>query len=129
MRLYAIFFKGIPLINDNVTERLQINLLTGFAIYELKPGQIRPLYLEPRLACISNLLNKKSITTGYVWQSQLHTKQQINAWRTIGPPSMRLVGPAENLPPTVRRISKTLPYTASPLAIAKQTYVAKRPYK
>jgi hypothetical protein len=36
------------------------------------------------------------------------------------------VGPAENLPPTVRRISKTLPYT---LAIAKQTYVAKRPYK
>ena len=39
------------------------------------------------------------------------------------------VGPAENLPPTVRRISKTLPYTASPLAIAKQTYVAKRPYK
>ena len=71
-RLYVIFFKGIPLIppiNDNVTERLQINLLTGFAIYELKPGQIRPFYLEPRLACISNLLTKKSITTGHVWQS------------------------------------------------------------
>jgi len=81
MRLYEIFFKGIPLIppiNDNVTERLQINLLTGFAIYELKPGQIRPLYLEPRLACISNLLNKKSITTGHVWQSHyIQNKQKM----------------------------------------------------
>jgi hypothetical protein len=53
-------------------------LLTGFAIYELKPGQIRPLYLEPRLACISNLLNKKSITTGHVWQSHyIQNKQKM----------------------------------------------------
>jgi hypothetical protein len=37
MRLYTIFFKGIsliPPINDNVTERLRITSLTGFAIYE-----------------------------------------------------------------------------------------------
>jgi hypothetical protein len=35
--LYAIFFKGIPLIppiNDNITKRLRITLFTGFAIYE-----------------------------------------------------------------------------------------------
>jgi hypothetical protein len=35
MRLYAIFFKGIPLIppiNDNITKRLRITLFTGFAI-------------------------------------------------------------------------------------------------
>jgi hypothetical protein len=35
-RLYAIFFKGIPLIpsiNDNITERLWITFFTRFAIY------------------------------------------------------------------------------------------------
>jgi len=39
--------------------------------------------------CISNLLNKK--TTGHVWQSHYIQNNKKNVWRTIGPPSMRLL--------------------------------------
>jgi hypothetical protein len=42
----------------------------------MKPGQIRQLYLEPRLHKQSN---KKSITTGHVWQSDyIQNKQKPN---------------------------------------------------
>ena len=57
----------------------------------MKPGQIRQLYLEPRLHKQSN---KKSITTGHVWQSDYIQNKQTNVWQTIGPPSnwiMRLL--------------------------------------
>ena len=70
----------------------------------MKPGQIRVIYLEPRLhkQSVKQEINNHQRCLA----KPLHTK---NVWRTIGPPRTRLVGPAENLPPSVRRISKTLP--------------------
>ena len=65
----------------------------------MKPGQIRLLYLEPRLHKQS--VKQEINNHGTCLAKPLHTKQQKNVWRTI-------VGPTENLPQTVRRISKTL---------------------
>jgi hypothetical protein len=54
----------------------------------MKPGQIQPLYLEPRL-------HKQSVKQEINNHGPLHTKQNKNVWRTIGPPSMTLLS---NLP-------------------------------
>ena len=73
----------------------------------MKPGQIRPLYLEPRLHKQS--VKQEINNHGTCFAKPLYTlKKQKNVWQTIVPTSMRLVGPVENLPPSVRRISKTL---------------------
>ena len=45
--------------------------------------------VEACQCCISNLLNKK--TTGHVWQSHYIQNNNKNVWRTIGPPSTRLL--------------------------------------
>jgi hypothetical protein len=49
----------------------------------MKPGQIRPLYLEPRLhkQSVKQTINNN----GTCLAKPLHTKQQQNVWRTIGP--------------------------------------------
>ena len=84
IRLYVIFFKGIPLIppiNDNVTERLRITLFTGFAIYETRTNMtiissydIPWLYLEPRFH--KQFLKQKINNHGTCLAKPLHTKQQ-----------------------------------------------------
>jgi hypothetical protein len=56
----------------------------------MKPGQIRPLYLEPRLhkQSVKQEINNHRTCLA----KPLHTlKKQKNVWRTIGPPSMRLL--------------------------------------
>ena len=71
----------------------------------MKPGQIRPLYLEPRLQKQS--VKQKINNDGTCLAKPLHTKQQQNGWRTILCQYNRTakyeasVGPAENLPPSV----------------------------
>ena len=53
----------------------------------MKPEQIRPLYLEPRLHKQSV---KQEINNHWTCLAKpLHTKQQQNVWLRIGPPSMR----------------------------------------
>ena len=54
----------------------------------MKSGQIRPLYLEPRLHKQS--VKQEINNHGTCLAKPLHTKQTKNVWRTIGPPSMRL---------------------------------------
>jgi hypothetical protein len=51
----------------------------------MKPGQIRPLYLEPRLHKQS--VKQEINNHGTYLAKPLHTKQQKNVWQTIGPPS------------------------------------------
>jgi hypothetical protein len=68
----------------------------------MKPGQIRPLYLEPRLHKQS--VKQEINNHGTCLAKPLHTKQQKNGTAKYE----ASVGPAENLPQTVRRISKTL---------------------
>jgi hypothetical protein len=41
--------------------------------------------------CISNLFKQEINNHGTCLTKPLHTKQQQNVWRTIGPPSMRLL--------------------------------------
>jgi hypothetical protein len=63
----------------------------------MKPGQIRPLYLEPRLhkqSVIQEINNH-----GTCLEKPLHTKQQQNVWRTIGLPSMRLLSEMSKICP------------------------------
>jgi hypothetical protein len=56
----------------------------------MKPGQIRPLYLEPRLHKQS--VKQKINNHGTCLARPLHTLYtQKNVWQTIGPPSMRLL--------------------------------------
>jgi hypothetical protein len=55
----------------------------------MKPGQILPLYLEPRLQKQS--VKQKINNHGTCLAKPLHTKQQQNVWQTIGPPSMRFL--------------------------------------
>jgi hypothetical protein len=55
----------------------------------MKPGQIRPLYLEPRFHKQS--VKQEFNNHGTCLPKSLHTKQQQNVWQTIGPPSMRLL--------------------------------------
>jgi hypothetical protein len=71
----------------------------------MKPGQIRPLYLEPRLHKQS--VKQEINNHGACLAKPLHTKQQQIVWRTIGPPSMRLLSDLPKIcpfGPTVRRI-------------------------
>jgi hypothetical protein len=51
----------------------------------MKPGQIQPLYLELRLHKQS--VKQEINNHGTCLAKPLHTKQQQNVWRTIGPPS------------------------------------------
>jgi hypothetical protein len=71
----------------------------------MKPGQIRPLYLEPRL--YKQSVKQEINNHGTCLAKPLHTKQNKNVWRIIGLPRMRLLS---DLPHLVRRISKTLKY-------------------
>jgi hypothetical protein len=48
----------------------------------MKPGQIRPLYLEPRLHKQS--VKQEINNHGTCLAKPLHTKQTKNVWRTIG---------------------------------------------
>jgi hypothetical protein len=53
----------------------------------MKPGQIRPLYLEPRLHKQS--VKQKINNHGTCLARPLHTLYtQKNVWQTIGPPSI-----------------------------------------
>jgi hypothetical protein len=52
----------------------------------MKPGQIRQLYLEPRLHKQS--VKQEINNHGTCLAKPLRTKQQKNVWRTIGLPSM-----------------------------------------
>ena len=55
----------------------------------MKPGQIQPLYLETRLHKQS--VKQEINNHGTCLAKPLRTKKQQNVWRTIGPPSMRLL--------------------------------------
>ena len=55
----------------------------------MKPGKIRPLYLEPRLH--KHSVKQEINNHGTCLAKPLHTKQPKNVWWTIGPPSMRLL--------------------------------------
>jgi hypothetical protein len=57
----------------------------------MKPGQIRPLYLEPRLHLYKQSVKQEINNHETCLAKPLHTKQQQNVWQTIGPPSMRLL--------------------------------------
>jgi hypothetical protein len=70
----------------------------------MKPGQIRPLYLEPRLQKQS--VKQKINNHGTCLAKPLHTLKKYKKCLADNRTAKYevSVGPAENLPPTVRRI-------------------------
>jgi hypothetical protein len=56
----------------------------------MKPGHIRPLYLEPRLHSHKQSVKQKINNHG-ACLAVITYKTTKNVWQTIGPPSMRLL--------------------------------------
>jgi hypothetical protein len=84
----------------------------------MKPGQIRPLYLEPRLHKQS--VKQEINNHGTCLAKPLHTKQTKNVWRTIGTPSMRLLSDLPKICPLRSDEFKKLCYIDSQISVHRK---------